>query len=72
MIVILSPVFDQYLGFLQGVKDLTVQQFIERLAVEGFDIPVFPETARLDEQRFYAQLVQPFSQSAGNELRSIA
>ena len=68
MIVILSPAFNQYLGFLQGVKDLTVQQFIAHLAIERFHIPIFPGTAWLDEKWFYTQPIQPFSQSVGAAL----
>lgn len=71
IIVILSPAFNQYLGFLQGVKNLAIQQFITHLAVERFHIPVFPGTAWLDEQRFYVEFVQPFAQSIGDELGSI-
>ena len=49
LVVVLSPAFDEYLGFLKGVEDFEVEQFISELAVEGFDIAVFPRTARLDE-----------------------
>lgn len=37
-IVFLSPLFDEDLGFLQGVEDLAVEQLIAELAVETSEL----------------------------------
>ena len=42
MVVVLSPVLYQNLGFQQRVEDLTVEQFTPHLPVEALDVPVLP------------------------------
>jgi len=42
LIVLLSPLFNDDLGLLQGVKDFTVEQFISELAVETFNEAIIP------------------------------
>ena len=51
MIVVVSPVSDEDLGFLEGSEDFSVEEFIPKLAVKRLDIAVFPGTAWLDEKR---------------------
>jgi hypothetical protein len=41
-VVVLAPLFDQHLGFLERVEHLAVQQLVAELAVEGFDVAVLP------------------------------
>jgi len=66
-----SPHLDQYLCLLQGIKDLSSQQFIVHPAIERFDIAVFPGTARLDEKRLDLQTLEPGTHALGRELRTI-
>ena len=44
-VVVAPPAFDDDLSFLQGVKDLAVEQFIAKLRVEARAIAVFPWAA---------------------------
>ncbi len=44
----ISPVLDDGLGLLWREKDLTIEQFISKLAVEGFTVTIFPRAARSD------------------------
>jgi len=47
-VVVISPMLNDHLGFPQCVEDFTIEQFIAKLAVEGFAITVFPWAARCD------------------------
>ena len=67
----LSPAFDEHLGFLQCVEDFRVQQLIAELAVERFVVAVLPRAIRLDEQRLHPEPVQPVSDGLGGELRPL-
>jgi hypothetical protein len=40
LVVVPPPIFDEYLGFQQSCEDLSVDEFIPQLAVEGLHIPV--------------------------------
>lgn len=70
-IVLLSPLFDQDFGFLQGVEDLTVEQFIAELAVETLDVAVLPGAARFDEQGLYPQFAEPGAELLVGKLAAI-
>jgi hypothetical protein len=37
-----APLFDQYLGFAQGVKQFTIQQFIPEPGIETFSVAILP------------------------------
>ena len=48
-IVLLSPLLDDHLRFLQGVEDSAVQEYDAQLDVEALDVAVFPRTAWFDK-----------------------
>ena len=41
-VVMLSPLFDQNLCFLEAVKDLTIQEFIPKASVEALAVAILP------------------------------
>jgi hypothetical protein len=47
-VVFQSPSLNQYLGFLQGVEDLPVEQLIPELDIETLIITVLPGAARFN------------------------
>ncbi len=47
-VVLLSPLFYERLGFLEGIEDLPVEYFVSELAVETLTVSVFPGVAGLD------------------------
>jgi hypothetical protein len=63
LIVFLSPLGNQYLGFGQRREDLPVEQFVPQFAVERLDIAILPGAARFDEEGFDTQSGQPFAYS---------
>jgi hypothetical protein len=48
-VVVLPPLFDDNLRFLQAVEDFSVQAFIPELTVKTLVIAVLPGTAGFDE-----------------------
>jgi hypothetical protein len=71
LIVFLSPLGNQYLGFGQRREDLPVEQFVPQFAVERLDIAILPGAARFDEEGFDTQSGQPFAYLPGGELRTV-
>jgi len=53
-VVFLAPLFDEYLSFLEGVEDLSIQQFVSELPIETFTVSVLPGTAGFDVQGLYS------------------
>jgi hypothetical protein len=51
VVVFVSPVFDEDLGFEEAVEGLEVQEFVAEFAVEGFDVGVLPGCAGFDVGR---------------------
>ena len=45
-VVVDAPAFRQHPRLLQGIEDLSVQEFIAHFAVEAFTVAVLPGTAR--------------------------
>jgi hypothetical protein len=41
-VVMFPPLFDDNLCFFQGVKDLTVKQFVSEAGIEALTVSVFP------------------------------
>jgi hypothetical protein len=41
-VVVFSPTFDQYLGLLQAVEDLSIEQLVPELPVEALIVSVLP------------------------------
>lgn len=70
-VVVLPPLLDDNLGFLQTVEDLAVEQLIAQFAVEAFAIAVLPRASRFDVGRLGTDGCYPFSNSKGNELRAV-
>jgi hypothetical protein len=52
IVVVCAPSFNQYLGHLQGGKNLTDKQLISHLSIDGFNVAILPRTTRFDELRF--------------------
>lgn len=67
-IVLSTPLLDNHLRLVKRVEDLAVQHFIPKLAIETLDVAILPGTARLDEQRFRPELLQPGSHLLTREL----
>ena len=58
-IVVLAPFLHQHLSFLEPAEHLAVQQLIAQLAVEGFDVAVFPRARVLNVGRLGANADDP-------------
>ena len=41
-VVVTTPLFDDDLGFLEGVEDLSVEQFVSEPGIEAFYVSVLP------------------------------
>ena len=65
----LPPTLDEHLGFEQRVEQLAVEQLIAELAVEGFDVAIFPMTSWFDEQCLYFDALKSIANLVGGELR---
>ncbi len=52
-IVVPPPSFDEHLGLLQGVEDLSIQQLIPELAVEALVVAVLPRASGFNEERLW-------------------
>ncbi len=70
-IVVVSPAFDEHLGLLQRVEDLSIEQLVSELPIEGLVEPVLPWASGLDEQGFDTDPPQPRSDCIRRELRAI-
>jgi hypothetical protein len=42
VVVLLTPVVDQELGFVEAVEALEIEQFAAKVAVERFDVGILP------------------------------
>jgi hypothetical protein len=70
-IVVAAPVFDDNLGLLQRVEDLTVEQFIAKFAVEALAMAILPRTSRFDVSGPGPDCGDPIPKRLGDELRAI-
>ena len=70
-VVFHPPPLDQYLGLLQGIEDLSVEQLIPELPVEALVVTVLPGTARFNVERLNTNLAQPLPNYPGRELVTI-
>ena len=66
-----SPGFDENLGFLEGVEDLPVQELVAQSGIETLDVAVLPGRSRLDEGSAGADRGDPPPDGLGDELRSV-
>src|SRR5271156_3737729 len=67
----MAPLANDDLSFLQAIEDLTVQQFVAKLAIEAFAIAVFPGTPRFDVKGLGTDACQPAAHDLGGHLRAI-
>jgi hypothetical protein len=49
---VLAPLLDGNLSFFEAVEDLSIEELIAELSVEGLAVAVLPGTARLDVEGF--------------------
>jgi hypothetical protein len=66
-VVFHSPTLDEYLSFLEGIEDLSVQQFVAEFLVETFTVAVFPRATRLDVEGPYPCSLKPLSYRRSSE-----
>src|ERR1039457_4057197 len=71
MIVIQPPAIHNIPRLGQIQKELAIEAFISKLAVEALHVPVLPGTARLYEQRPNPGLLKPLPHSLAGELRTV-
>jgi hypothetical protein len=70
-VVFSSPPFDEYLSFLQGIEDLSIQQFVSEFPVETFTVTVFPGAARFNVQGSHSCSFKPLTYRLGSEFRAV-
>jgi hypothetical protein len=70
-VVVMAPLLNEDLGFLQAVEDFAVEQFVPQFAVEAFAIAVLPGAARLDVERLGADTCQPAPHYLGGHPRTV-
>lgn len=58
-IVMMSPSFDQHLGFTERGEDLGVQQLVPEFTVKAFVVAVFPGAPRRNVEGLDPNLGQP-------------
>ena len=66
------PRFAQDPRFLEGIEDLSVEEFVAQPRVEAFDVTALPGRARLDEGCLGADCGDPPLHSLGDELRTLS
>jgi len=70
-VVLIAPLLDDDLRFLQAVEDLLVEAFVPQFSVEGFAITVLPWAAGLDVESFGPKSGEPTADHLGCHLRAI-
>jgi len=71
LVVMLPPVFDYDLRLFQCVEDFAVEQLVAQLSIEAFAIAILPRASRLDVGSVGSDGCNPFSESNGDELRTV-
>ena len=71
MVILLPPAFNNVPGFLQSVKQITIDTFFSELADETFNISILPGTAGGDVDRLTTLLRQPVLHLFGDQFWSI-
>lgn len=71
VVVVMAPLFDQDLCFLEAVEDFLIRAFVTQFAIERFAVTVLPGVARLDVERGRAYGFQPFPYHFCGKLRPI-
>ena len=70
-VVVVSPLLDDDLGFLDAVEDFPVEQLVSEFAVEGLTVPVLPGATWLDVKGFGADIGQPLPHNLRSHLRTV-
>ena len=70
-VVVDAPPLDEHLCFSQRVEDLSVEQFISQLAVEGLAVAVLPGAPWRDVNRLRTEPSQPLPELLSNHLRAV-
>jgi len=70
-VVFVSPPLDEYLSFLEGVEDLSIQQFVSEFPVEAFAVAVFPWATGLDVEGSHPCSFKPLTYRLGGEFRAV-
>lgn len=63
MIVVLAPPLQDYLGFTQGVENLTIKELVSQGPIEGLVVAVLPWRSWGYEKRPHADLMKPLLRS---------
>jgi len=50
-VVVISPLFDQHLGFTYGVEELTVQKPVSQLAIKALAVAIFLSATGLEKAK---------------------
>ena len=67
VVVVKLPTVNYPTSFPLTQKQLTIEQFITKLAIEALHVTIFPWAAWRNEQRFDSSLFQPFGELPGHE-----
>ena len=70
-VVVIAPLLDDDLCFLEAVEDFLVEALIAQLAVEGLAIAVLPWTARLDVEGLGPEPGEPSANDLGCHLGAV-
>lgn len=70
-VVLIAPLLDDDLRFLQAEEDLLVEAFVPQFSVEGLAIAVLPWAAGLDVEGSGAEPGEPTADHLGGHLRAI-
>ncbi len=70
-VVFRSPPFYEYLSFLEGEKDLSIEHFVSELAVEALTVAIFPGATGFDVEGSYSCSFKPLAYSLGGEFRAV-
>ena len=71
MVVLVSPVFDQDLGFVEAVGELQVEELAAEVAVEGLDERVLPGGTGFDVAESGAGVAAPLFECLGDEFGAV-
>ena len=70
-VVVVAPLLDEDLGFLEAAEDFAIEQLVPQLAVEAFAIAVLPGATRFDVERLGTNTRQPAPYDLGGHLRAV-
>ena len=67
----MPPFFNKYLGLLQSIENLTIEQFVSELPIETLNITVFPGTTWCNKKRLDTKPFEPLANDLCRELWSV-